>query len=172
MRIFGLPKGFYQVLRRPAYFPSEKAKERLKFYEAWKRLRGMGLSGKEAARALGVSRATLYRWERRVKERGPRGLEDRSRRPLRVRQRQWSVELVLAVKRLREAYPAWGKAKLWVLLRREGWEVSESTVGRVLSYLARRGEIEPVPARRRRFRRRGRFKRSWAVRLSGGCEVT
>jgi len=32
---------------------------------------------------------------------------------------------------LRELYPRWGKEKLCVLLNREGWHTSSSTVGRI-----------------------------------------
>lgn len=36
---------------------------------------------------------------------------------------------------MRADYPIWGKAKLVVLLRRNGWTVSESTAGRILKTL-------------------------------------
>ena len=45
--------------------------------ERWRRARSRGLSAEEAARAVGASRASLYRWEKR--------LEPRSRRPHRQR---------------------------------------------------------------------------------------
>ena len=171
MRVFGLPKAFYQVLRWKGRSASARAEERVRLVNAWMALRERGASDREACEVLGVSRASLYRWRRRLRQGGPKALEDRSRRPRRVRRPKWTVELLLAVKRLREAYPAWGKAKLAVLLRREGWEVSESTVGRILAYLRRRGEVEEAPVRRAGGRRRRRLKRPWAERLPKGCEV-
>jgi putative transposase len=56
------------------------------------------------------------------------------------------VELVEAVLRLREEYPRWGKDKLVILLRREGFACSASTVGRILGKLKERGVLnEPLP---------------------------
>jgi len=76
---------------------------------------------------LGVSTATLYRWQKRINEKGTTGLEESSRRPKRLRTARWSVELIETVLELREQYPRWGKEKLWVLLGREGFYTSIST---------------------------------------------
>ena len=78
---------------------------------------------------------THYRWQKHLKEQGPKGLEDKSRRPKRLRRPTWSMELAQEVLHLREKYPRWGKDKLAVLLRREGWPVSTSMVGRILTHL-------------------------------------
>jgi transposase len=43
-----------------------------------------------------------------------------------------SQEIVFRVVSLRKEYPAWSKHKIKVLLEKEGIEVSESTVGRIL----------------------------------------
>ncbi|WP_427366320.1 hypothetical protein [Candidatus Caldatribacterium saccharofermentans] len=43
------------------------------------------------------------------------------------------------IQRLREEFPFLGKGKLTVLLRREGFTASSSTVGRILRYLKTRG---------------------------------
>jgi|GEM_PF-5148674 len=55
------------------------------------------------------------------------------------------------IQALREAYPRWGKAKLAVLLARERWEVSVSTVGGTLGRVRGMGHLrEPrVPFVRR-----------------------
>jgi len=63
-----------------------------------------------------------------------------------VRQPTYSTELVNAVLRLREEYPRWGKDKLVILLDREGFVSSASTVGRILKKLKERGVLkEPLP---------------------------
>jgi transposase InsO family protein len=63
-----------------------------------------------------------------------------------VRQPIYSAELIAAVERLREEYPRWGKDKLAILLRREGFTCSASTVGRILKKLKERGLLkEPLP---------------------------
>ena len=60
--------------------------------------------------------------------------------------------------RVREEYPRWGKDKLVILLRREGFNCSASTVGRILHRLKERGVLrEPVPnhiSARKRHRQR------------------
>ncbi len=158
MRIVRRPRSFYYASKLGPIQLSAKAHERLRWLKAWQRLRGRGFSAGEAAEILKVPRSTLYRWQQRVEAKGLRGLEDGDRRPMRTRGRTWSVELVLAVQRVREQYPRWGKDKLVVLLEREGWHTSASTVGRILSYLKRRGALRQPPrpgisARKRRPRR-------------------
>jgi transposase InsO family protein len=79
---------------------------------------------------------------------------------------------------LREHYPRWGKDKLVVILRNEGWgrdkdkptvigkpdtKPSTSMVGRILKHLKDSGQlIEPLPERRRR--RRDQAARPYAIR--------
>jgi len=71
------------------------------------------------------------------------------------------------VLRLREEYPRWGKDKLVVLLREEGFEVSTSMVGRILRYLKESGVlVEPV-ANHVSARKRSR-QRPYATRKPKG----
>jgi len=44
-----------------------------------------------ALKAIGCSRAKLYRWKRHLRELGACALADRCRRPHQVRQRQWTA---------------------------------------------------------------------------------
>jgi len=74
------------------------------------------------------------------------------------------------VRLLRERYPRWGKAKLAVLLRREGLALSVSMVGRILAGLRRRGVLREPLGRRISVRRRT-WSRPWAVRKPAGYEV-
>ena len=120
-------------------------------------------------RRIGVSRSTYYRWKKRFDPRNLKSLENRSRRPKNVRKPKWSVELTEAVRRLREEFPAWGKGKLVVLVRERGFEVSESTVGRILAYLKRRGVLKE-PVKKVKVRRTPR-KRDYAVRKPPDYEV-
>jgi putative transposase len=65
----------------------------------------------------------------------------------------------------------WGKRKIAVLLRREGFAVPVSTVGRILAHLVKRGCVVPVPLLRRRpAAKRIRFtaKERYARRLPKG----
>lgn len=52
--------------------------------------------------------------------------------PRRRRRPSWAAGQAEAVRELRERYPRWGKAKLAVLLRRAGTDLSVSMVGRIL----------------------------------------
>ena len=90
-----------------------------------------------------ISPQAFYRWRRRYNPRDLASLEERSRRPHRTRRPTWGNELALAVQELREQYP-WGKDKLAVLLREQGWACSVSMVGRILSSLQRRGVVGKV----------------------------
>jgi transposase InsO family protein len=76
--------------------------------------------------------------------------------------------VVAATERLRQDWPMWGRAKLVVLLRREGFAVSESTVGRILRHLIERGVVAPVPVLRRAKAELRRRRRPHAKRLPKG----
>lgn len=102
----------------------------------------------EASVVFHRSRATVYRWLRRYDPHNLRTLEPRSRRPRRTRRRQWTAGQEQAVLGLRTRYPRCGKAKLRVLLATDGMVLSESSIGRILASLRRRGRlVEPRAVR-------------------------
>jgi putative transposase len=163
MRQIYLQKQFYQLAKRLPPKLSEQAKHRLQIVKAWLALREQGLTGKQAAEVLEMSRATLYRWQARIEHEGLKGLEERSRRPRRVRQRQWGVKEITLIQELRELYPRWGKEKLAILARREGISLSVSTTGRILKYLKERGYIKEASLKRPTYTKK-RPKRPYAIR--------
>ena len=163
MRVVRLPKVFYQLARHRPRELSQQAHNRLRWLLAWQALREEGLSSGAASERLALSRPTLYRWLGRLHQQGVAGLEPRSRKPHRRRQPTWSVELAEAVQELRERYPRWGKDKLVVLLRREGWSASASMVGRILTRLKARGLLREPPRSRISARKRLQ-RRPYAVR--------
>ena len=139
---------------------SAEALGRLKQLEWVERLRGEGCSEATSLAVVGWSRATYYRWLRRYREDGLKGLESGTRAPRRRRICHWTKQQAQQVLHLRKRYPLWGKRKLWrVLVRERGWTLSESTVGRIVARLVRLGRVEPVsfyygqvkPKRRRQF---------------------
>src|SRR3989304_9876446 len=104
--------------------------------------------GRNAAlpcRHFAISRDTLYRWLRRFQTSGPGGLENGSHRPRHVRTPTWTKALENAVLELRQLTPGWGKDKLVVLLRDQGWPCSTSMVGRILRHLKRNGRLVEAP---------------------------
>lgn len=162
MQVFGLPRHTIRsaalASRLAAKSSCNEAARREALVGRWRRAMAKGLSAEDAAQAVAVPRATLYRWENRS--------EPRSRRPHRKRQKTWTPALVEAVEALRADYPMWGRAKLGPLLRAEGFAVSDATVGRILKSLMARGRVTPVPTLRRRPRsHRWTARRRHAVRL-------
>lgn len=146
---------------------SAEAQKRLKWFD-WHRAHGENVS--LTCRHFAIARQTFYRWQRRYDPFNLASLEDRSSRPREVRQRTWTTAEVVAVQRLRETYPRWGKAKLAVLLLREGLKLSVSRVGRILRYLKSRGVLkEPL---RRSLARRRQWKRQYAVRKPREYQAT
>jgi putative transposase len=122
---------------------SKRARQRLKWFDYYK---SHDQNARLTCRYFGISPQTFYRWKRRYDPRHTQSLEDRPNRPRHVRQPTYSIKLVTAVLKLREEYPRWGKDKLVILLRREGFTSSASTVGRILKKLKERGVLkEPWP---------------------------
>ena len=75
MQVFGLPRVFYHMARYSPPQVSPQAQERLRWLSAWETLLKGGLTTGEASEALGISRASLYRWRARLKTQGPRTRE-------------------------------------------------------------------------------------------------
>jgi len=146
--------------RRSPDDPSRQALQRIKILD-WHRQHGANVS--LTSRHFGMGRPTLYRWLRRFDPARLSTLEDRPKAPHRRRRPNRSPDLALAVQRLREQYPRWGKDKLVVLLHRQGFDCSTSMVGRILTELRRRGDLqEPLLARisaRKRLQRRPHARR-------------
>jgi putative transposase len=145
MRVFGLPGAIGRVSKLGYDQLSRDARERVRYVSCFRSLRDQRMPSSQASKAIGIPRATLYRWEKRLEEDGLKGMEERSRRPRRTRRPTWSPDLSQAVLALREQYPRWGKDKLVVLLRRDGWQISTSMVGRILSSLKARGVLKEPP---------------------------
>lgn len=167
MKVFGLEGDVYRLARLAGRQVPEVALARFALIRRVDGLRAKGLPVHDASSALGLSRATYYRWRRQARG-GVERLVPRSRRPHRPRRPTWSSALVEAVQRLREDFPMWGRAKLVVLLRAEGFATSESTVGRILGYLVARGAVQPVPLLRRAKATHCRVRRRHARRLPKG----
>lgn len=91
--------------------------------------------------AFRIARSLFYYWKPRYDPYHLTRLENRSSRPVRVRQRRWTAAQVEAVRQARERYPRWGKAKLAILLARQGIRLAVSTIGRILAHLKQRGVL-------------------------------
>jgi putative transposase len=122
---------------------SKRARQRLKWLDYRKTH-----TVKQTCLHFDIPRSTLNRWTKRFDPGNLATLEDRSSRPHTIRQRTWGTGDVEAVLAVRTRYPRWGKAKLAVLLARQGIGLSCSMIGRILGYLRqRRLLIDPRPTR-------------------------
>lgn len=157
--ISSAPPSLARLLDHAPGDPSRQAQARLAMLE-WHAAHGHHVS--LTARHFGWSRPTVYRWLARHDGRAA-SLEDRSSRPQRCRRPSWTHAQLCAVRELRRRHPRWGKAKLAVLLRREGLELSVSMTGRILTRLHRSGELAE-PHLRGVTRRTRRPARPHAVR--------
>ena len=158
IKAFGMPRSRY--LERGAAELSREAHKRLQWFDHYQ---AHGRNAALTCRYFGISRQTFYRWKPRYDPQNLSTLEGHSHRPRRRRHPTWTPEQAERVRSLREQYPRWGKDKLAVLLRRQGWPASVSMVGRVLTSLRRRGALT-APVLFRVKRRRGMAGRPWALR--------
>lgn len=122
------------------------------------------------------SRASIHAWLKRYKQAGPVALEDKSHRPQHCRQASWSLRLEKRVLAEREQFPRWGKDKLVVILRNEGWgkeadkpvvdgktgiRLSTSMVGRIIKQLKDSGQLIEPEFEKRKSKR---LARPYAIR--------
>lgn len=160
MQIRGLHKNIYKL---SSYTLSqEKCEEYRKRYEKpvrdWERLREEGVSDASCQEILGMSRATFFRYKKKLMELS-KGILPPSKRPHTLRKPEWGESEKQYVLRLRRENPTYGKAKIAVILRRDfGLALSESTVGRILKHLFEKGLIikslsAPRQKRRRNFKK-------------------
>jgi transposase InsO family protein len=140
---------------------TRKAKVRLAWMDYYQRVGNARLT----CRHFGIAPDTFYRWKRKYCSGCLKTLEDdySSRRPHTLRHPETPPEVVERIRELREIYPRWGKEKIAVFLKREGSQVSVSTVGRTIRRLKDREILkEPPPnfiSSKKRY-----VTRQWAVR--------
>jgi transposase InsO family protein len=148
---------------------SQDAVRRLRWFDYYSRCEDARLT----CRHFGISAQTFYRWKNRFDPYDLTTLEATSRRPHHVRKPLIPAPVEERILELRTKYPRWGKNKLVVLLRREGLQVSTSTVGRVMKRLKERGVlVEPLNIRQAREARKRRRKPRYAIRKPQGYRVT
>lgn len=84
-------------------------------------------------RHFAIARSYFYKWYQRFNPGHLATLEDRSRRPKRVRQATYDHRLVSLVRRLRTDYPRFSSKKLAVILHRDyDLGFSAATIGRII----------------------------------------
>jgi transposase InsO family protein len=113
----------------------EEAQKRARILTFWKKY---GLSA--TVEAFTVSERTLFRWQAALQSAQGKleALNNTSRSPHNKRVRRIASDLQDSIVDLRTRYPRIGKAKLPILLKKRGFTVTESTVGRILTDLKRK----------------------------------
>ena len=143
---------------------TERAKYKLKVLD-WHRQYGNNTS--LTARHFGLGRMTMHRWLKAIKHYGLLGLNEKSKRPKRLRKPCTDWDIVIRTIQLRKQYPAWSKYKLKTLLSREGLQISASTIGRILK---RRNLINRKISQKRRraaLRPKARFPKGLSISEAG-----
>jgi len=158
MKVFSIAKGFYYLTKHFSTELSDKELNRLRALRLFSETNDANL----VCSTFEISRATLYRWLKRFDPKDLSTLKEISRRPRKVRTPQWSYQLIMAVRELRKKYPRWGKEKIAVLLGNEGLNASASTVGRIINYLKKRGDLKEPKIRTISTKRK--IKRPYAIR--------
>ena len=173
MRIFNKFRGtagwlsmWERTIRLRSMRNKPEVERRVKILGFWKE-HGM----KATKDAFGVSKRTLFRWQMVLAERQGHldALDPKSTAPLKRRRRNVLPEVEWLIIAERTAHPRYGKKKLKVFLKEEGYGLSESYLGRViatlkerkllpsgkkLSFFARTGEHHEIQQIRRKKLRR------------------
>lgn len=153
---FRQTKGFIRTWEYVVRFRdmiTKEAQKRIKTLSFWEQY------GDQATKdAFSVSRATLYRWQAKLQQKGGavQALNKQSTAPKRKRRRVIppAVEKFIIEQRKWEKL---GKEKLGKMIREEGIAgISDSTVGRILGDLKQQGKL-PDPIKLSFYARSGKF---------------
>jgi len=112
--------GLYRRIKKlELSFCSKEASNRLEKIKLYQRLRSEGCREETALQAIQVSRATYFRWQKSLLEKGPKGLDVASRKPKSPRPKKWTQELQSLVLRFRKENPLYGRLKIQALIKRQ-----------------------------------------------------
>jgi transposase InsO family protein len=167
-------KGFYRIASYALRMEQKNAtsQHRLKILTFWIK------HGLEATQeAFGVSRRTLYRWQKRLNDQGGHetALIPCRRAPVGRRKRCWPPEVIAEIRRLRSQYPHLGKEKLHLFLEpfcqaKQLACPSIRTIGRLIAEAP--GRMRAVPIRLNAKGQRRTLRRPARVRKPKGFQVT
>jgi IS30 family transposase len=144
MQFFGLHKNIYKLANYACTqeLLDQNTKERQKLLGDWQILKSRKVPDKEIARITGISRATYYRRKKALLSFGLKGLKRRTTRPKIFRTSKIPSSFINQILAIRQENPTYGKAKITVILQRDfNINLSESSVGRVLTKLTLEGKI-------------------------------
>ena len=110
-------RGFVRLANyalRWVHMLTDKAKHKARVLAFWQK---HGLTA--TVEAFGVKRRTLFLWQAQLKKGGGQleALNERSKKPHRLKKRQWPAEIIAEIKRLRTAHTNFGKEKIHIFLQ-------------------------------------------------------
>jgi len=111
---------------------SRPAKQRLKWMKHFNKYRNARLT----CRHFGISPDTFYLWKKRFVPENLKTLEDdfRTRKPHKIRVSKRKTALFETIIKLKNINPSLGKSRITKILKEAGYEISSSTVGRMLKH--------------------------------------
>lgn len=147
MQLKGLHRSVYQlnkIANNSLHF-NEVLNKIILQLKQWEKYRAKGLNSKELQEITGISQATYYRQEKRLKAFGIKGLIRKSRRPYTTQKLIVDQNTKKIILKIRMENPTYGKAPIRKILERDHSIIlSESTVGRTLTRAIKLGQIEQV----------------------------
>lgn len=112
----------------------------------WEKHKLAGTKADKIPSFLGYSRATYYRAKKILQDLN-KGIIPPSKTRVRLNKPRWGESEKQRVLQLRRENPTYGKAKIAIILNRDfDLKISESTVGRILSILAKKKLITRSPS--------------------------
>ena len=136
MNIYSLINSRYSVKKNltlgfsiPEINLSKEASKRLKWIDYYNK---HNKNASLTCRYFGISRKTFYKWLKRFNPRNLHTLDDKSKKPKRVRISRKIYEYGAKVREIREKYPTWSKYKIGAFIRQNGGDISDSSVGYIL----------------------------------------
>jgi transposase len=150
---YGVEKSLPLKFSIPMIGLSVSAKQRLRWFDYYHTHdQNVALT----CRYFGISRKTFYKWLKKYDRYNLYKLQDRSRRPKRVRSSKLFIKYREQVKNIRRQHPTWSKYKIGATLRQSNINISDSSAGYILKKL---GMYDKKIAKKRRLAiRRGRHK--------------
>lgn len=157
MQTKGLHKNIYKLAHYAC--TAELIEKHLSRYQPivdkWESLREKGTPLAALQEAVGISRATYYRYKRIIGDLLEKNIIPPSKRHLKLNKPKWGESEKQLVLHIRRENPTYGKEKIGVILKRDhDSTMSISTVGRILKFLKTKGLViksrSAVRARRHR----------------------
>lgn len=119
---------FIPGANKPPLKLSRKAKMRLK----WMDYIDADNSVRKTSRHFDIPEPTIRYWRKKYDRWNLKSLEDKSRKPNKVRVSEVAFEVVERVVELRQRY-GWGKVKLQILLKRENIHVGQTRIQKIIN---------------------------------------